>query len=72
MRANDLREKTDEELIVLMRERADDLMHFRLQMATGVVENVRLARKEKRDIARMKTILNERKRTVTVAADGGQ
>ncbi len=72
MRANDLREKTDEELIVLMRDRADELMHFRLQMATGVVENVRLARKAKRDIARMKTILNERKRTVTVAADGGQ
>ncbi len=72
MKASDLREKTDEELIVLMRDRADDLMHFRLQMATGVVENVRLARKAKRDIARMKTILNERKRTVTVAADGGQ
>ena len=72
MRTSELREKTDDELITLIRDRADDLMHFRLQMATGVVENVRSARKAKRDIARMKTILNERKRTVAAAADGGQ
>ena len=72
MKAKDLREKTDDELIVLIRDRADDLMHFRLQMATGVVENVRSARAAKREIARMKTILSERKQTVTAAADGGQ
>jgi large subunit ribosomal protein L29 len=62
VKPSEIREKTDEELIALMHERADDLMHSRLQSATGVVENVRLAREARKDIARMKTILNERKR----------
>lgn len=70
MKTADLREKTNEEIIALMHERADDLMHFRLQTATGVVENVRLARETRKDIARMKTILSERSRATAPAAGG--
>lgn len=62
MRAGEIREKTDEELEQLLDERMDDLMHFRIQMATGVVDNVRGAREARRDIARVKTIMLERKR----------
>lgn len=60
MRARDLRERTDEELGQTLRERRDDLVAFRMQMATGVVDNVRAAREARRDIARIKTVLRER------------
>lgn len=60
MRPHELREKNDGELRQLASDRTDDLMHFRLQMATGVVDNVRLARTARREIARIKTILRER------------
>jgi large subunit ribosomal protein L29 len=63
LKVNEIREKTDDELRQLAVDRTDDLMHFRLQMATGVVDNVKLARTARRDIARIKTILGERART---------
>jgi large subunit ribosomal protein L29 len=68
--AKDLREKSDEELAELIGERRDELMHFRLQMATGAVDNVRASRVARREIARVKTILNERKRAVATADAG--
>ena len=70
MKAPELREKSDDELVQLMNERTDDLMHFRLQMASGVVDNVRSSREARREIARIKTILNERKRAAAAAGDG--
>ena len=72
VKSSQLREKTDDELRQIAVERTDDLMHFRLQQATGVVDNVKLARTARRDIARIKTILGERKRAAsagTGAAD---
>lgn len=60
MRAKELREKTNEALLRLIEERQADIVNFRLQLATGVVENTRRAREARKDIARMKTILRER------------
>ena len=62
MRAKELREKTDEELRNLITDRTDDMMHYRMQSATGVVDNNRAAREARKDIARIKTIQNERQR----------
>ncbi len=70
MNAKDLREKNDDELNELIQERRDELMHFRLQMATGAVDNVRASREARREIARVKTILNERKRAAATAEAG--
>ena len=67
MRASELREKNDAELKQLLVTKSDDLMHFRLQMATGVVDNVKLSRNARRDIARIHTILNERARAAAGA-----
>lgn len=67
MKASELREKNDTELKALIRQKQDDLMHFRLQMATGVVDNVRSSRNARRDIARIHTILNERARAAAGA-----
>jgi len=60
VKARELREMTDEALRGLLGERKADIMNFRLQLATSVVENVRLAREKRRDIARILTILRER------------
>ncbi|HEX73409.1 MAG TPA: 50S ribosomal protein L29 [Candidatus Hydrogenedentes bacterium] len=59
---------TGEELLQLQKKRQDDLFAFRVQLATGVVENNRAARNARRDIARIKTILRERE----IAAEKGK
>lgn len=60
MRAKEIREMSDDALNKVLEERAADIINFRLQLATGVVENCRRAREARRDIARVKTILRER------------
>ena len=60
MRATELRDKDKEVLLEQLKERENDVSSFRMQVATGVVENVRAARTARRDIARIKTILRER------------
>lgn len=67
MRAEELREKKDEELKQIMFDRHEDLLHFRMQRATGVVDDVCAARRARQDIARIKTIMNERKRAAAPA-----
>lgn len=63
MKAKEFREKPDAELEQLLNERKQELLQYRIQNATGVVDNVCAARELRKDIARIKTILNERKRT---------
>ena len=60
MKARDLRDNTTEELLQQLRDRSEALIAFRMQMTTGVVDNVRRARNARRDIARIKTLLRER------------
>jgi len=60
VRAKELRDKTDDALMTLIEERQDDIVNFRLQQATGIVDNCRRAREARRDIARIKTIMKER------------
>ena len=58
--AKDIREwdttKINEEIVVMKKE----LFDLRFQQATGQLENTARISKVKKDIARMKTILNER------------
>lgn len=60
MKAQDLRELSNVELQQRLQEREDSLNAFQVQLATGVVDNVRAPRNARRDIARIKTILRER------------
>ncbi|MBX3177993.1 MAG: 50S ribosomal protein L29 [Candidatus Hydrogenedentes bacterium] len=60
MKAIELRDKDNETLLKYIRERENDVSSFRMQLATGAVENTRAARSARRDIARIKTILRER------------
>ncbi len=60
MKASELRELSEAELDKRLGDRQRDIVQFRLQQATGVVDNVRAAREARKDIARIKTILRER------------
>jgi len=60
VKAKDVRELTSEELQQQLKERNEALWAFRMQMSSGVVDNVRGARNARRDIARIRTILRQR------------
>lgn len=57
----DLRHLTDAELTQQIQDNESALLDMRFNMAVGVLENPSAMRIVRRDIARMKTILNERK-----------
>ncbi len=57
----DLRHLTDAELTQQIQDNESALLDMRFNMAVGVLENPAAMRIVRRDIARMKTILNERK-----------
>ncbi|HEY2093212.1 MAG TPA: 50S ribosomal protein L29 [Thermoanaerobaculia bacterium] len=62
MRANELRDKSIDELNTRERELREQLFKLRFQRATGRMENPMKIRDVRREIARIKTLLNERSR----------
>ena len=58
--AADLRELTDEELVLRVREAKEELFNLRFQMATGQLDNNRRLRTVRHDIARVYTVMRER------------
>ena len=58
--AAELRELTDEELVLRVREAKEELFNLRFQMATGQLDNNRRLRTVRHDIARIYTIMRER------------
>jgi len=60
LKAGELRELTTQELIQREKELAMELFNLRFQMATGQLSNHTAIRKTKKDIARIKTALNQK------------
>jgi large subunit ribosomal protein L29 len=60
MKAAELRDLSDEELRGKLRELQEELFNLRFQLATGQIENVGRIRTVRRDIARLKTIEQQR------------
>jgi len=60
MKAKELRQLSEGELIVKEKELGEELFNLRFQQATGQLENVMRIPQVKRDIARVKTILKEK------------
>jgi len=60
LKAGELRELSTQELIQREKESAMELFNLRFQMATGQLSNHTAIRKTKKDIARIKTALNEK------------
>ncbi len=62
MKAKELREKDIEELKNLLGKQREKLLKVRFHLAMGRLKNVREIRKIKKDIARILTILSEKRR----------
>lgn len=68
MRANELRDKTPDELSVMEAELSEQLFALRLQKVTGQLENPSKIRQVKRDLARVLTVRNEKQREAAAEA----
>ena len=60
MKANDLRNKSVEDLNNDLLQLRKDQLKFRMQQSTGQLGQSHLIREARRDIARIKTVLNEK------------
>jgi len=60
MKAKNLRQLSEGELLVKEKELGEELFNLRFQHATGQLDNVMRIPQVKRDIARLKTILKEK------------
>ena len=67
MQAKELKSLTSEELMNKLNDFKSELFSLRFQLATGQLENTARIKMVKRDIARVKTILAERKLNETRA-----
>jgi large subunit ribosomal protein L29 len=65
MRAGELRELSFEELSQKERDLKEELFNLRFQRATGQLENLMRLTQVKRDIARVKTVLRQKKGEVS-------
>lgn len=71
MKAEDIREWDDTEIEARLGELKEEQFRLKFRTATMELENPRLIRAIRRDIARMKTILHERKRAEESAGSTG-
>ena len=62
MKAADVRAKTDDELTGELDVLGKEIFNLRFQRANGQLENTARVRQVRRNIARIKTILGERRR----------
>jgi large subunit ribosomal protein L29 len=60
VKAAELRELSIQELLERERDSRKELFNLRFQMATGQLSNHTAVKNAKRDIARIKTVLNEK------------
>ncbi len=64
MKSDDLRQMSDEQLDLTLKETVKNLFHLRFQSATDRLETPSEIQKAKRDVARIRTILLERVRGI--------
>ncbi|HEY1370851.1 MAG TPA: 50S ribosomal protein L29 [Candidatus Binatia bacterium] len=60
MQAKELRDLGDEELAQKRRELKEEIFHLKLRKATGRLENAMKIREDRRDLARIETIIKEK------------
>jgi large subunit ribosomal protein L29 len=60
MKPQDIREKTLEELKRELHEQLEELFRYRFQATLGKLDNKVVIRNTRRNIARLKTIINEK------------
>lgn len=62
MKAEEIRQMTDEEIIKAITEKKRKLLTYRIQRVNGRLEHGHLVKEEKRAVARLNTVLSERKK----------
>jgi large subunit ribosomal protein L29 len=67
--ATEIRELTEEELVLRLREAKEELFNLRFQMATGQLDNNRRLRTVRRDIAKIYTVMRERELGLSASPD---
>ncbi|MGB8276025.1 MAG: 50S ribosomal protein L29 [Alphaproteobacteria bacterium] len=65
MKSQDFRTKTDDELKTQLSDLKKESFNLRFQKASGQLENLSRVREVRRDIARIRTVLNERARVAS-------
>lgn len=60
MKSSDIRNMSKDEIETKITELKSELLNLRFQMATGNLEDTAQIKNIKKDVARMKTILNEK------------
>ncbi|MBW8268158.1 50S ribosomal protein L29 [Caldovatus aquaticus] len=68
MKIGEVRAKTPDELKALLLDLRKEQFNLRFQRATGQLEAVSRIRQVRRDIARVKTVMNERRRAEAASA----
>ena len=68
MKTFEIKDLSDVELAKRIAEEKDSLAHLKFQQATKQIENTAQLKLIRRDIARMETMLNQRKRKAAAAA----
>ncbi len=64
MKVNELRKLSDKDLVKKIQESKKELFDLRLKQSTGSLDKPSKVRELRKDVARMNTILNERKMEV--------
>jgi len=68
VRASDVRTRSDDELSEQVENLGKEIFNLRFQRASGQLENTARVRQARRHIARIKTILGERRRQASAGA----
>ncbi len=61
MKGAEVRQKTDDELTDLLTERKKESLNLRFQQSSGQLEATSRVREVRRDIARIRTVINARR-----------
>lgn len=61
MKTSEIRKMSTEEILKKIEELKSELFDLRMKQATGSLEKSHMINKDRKDIAKMKTVLSERK-----------
>jgi len=70
MRAKEMRERGDDDLMRMLDDTRGELFRSRLNNATHQLDNTSSIRRNRREIARIKTVMNERRMSGAAEAKG--
>jgi large subunit ribosomal protein L29 len=71
LKPHDLREESIEELDKRVADMQDQLMKLRFQRATGQLDDSHKIRNVRKDLARVMTVINEKRRAAAASQEGG-